>query len=348
MSGRFKMGGCFVVLVAAIALVACRDKKPRKDVPPPPPAPVAALAAIPSDATVVVGLDVDRLASSHLVGRAVADMFVRDPGLAARFERLARDCGVDVTRQIHQVHLALAPGGTGAARRALLVATGELAEPALTQCLQAAVGGGGGAVTTQPGARPLYQLVEGRHTVYFGFGRADTVVIGPDRTWVEAALGDGPKVATGALAPYLGEVDQARGLWFTALMDPDLGASLVRTSKGAIAAAPTAVYAELDPRDGFTAHAAFVMTTPADATALATFARGELALGSLAAQAWNLGPVVAKVGVLAKGPEVHFQVVLTDAEFKDVLAAVDSGGGGGQDAPPAADGSLGSAPDAGR
>jgi hypothetical protein len=79
-------------------------------------------------------------------------MFVRDPGLAARFERLARDCGVDVTRQIKQVHLALAPGGTGAARRALLVATGRLDEPSLTRCLQAAVGGGGGDVTVkQPG-----------------------------------------------------------------------------------------------------------------------------------------------------------------------------------------------------
>ena len=45
---------------------------------------------------------------------------------------------------------------------------------------------------------------------------------------------------------------------------------------------------------------------------------------------------------------VAANMALTDAEFKDVLAAVDSGGGGGQDAPPAAESSLGPAPDAGR
>lgn len=339
--------GLALAAVIAVGVAGCKDKK-RPPPPPPAPVPVAALGAIPADAAVVVGLDVERLASSTMVARAVADMFVRDPGLAARFERLARDCGVDVTRQIKQVHLALAPGGTGAARRALLVATGQLDEPSLTRCLQAAVGGGGGDVTVkQTATRSLYRLVEGRHTVYFGFGQADTVVIGPDEAWVEAALGDGPKVATAALAPYLAAVDQRRALWFVAAMDADLGDALVRTTKGAVKAAPAAAYAELDPHDGFAAHAAFAMRTDADATALAGFAQGELALGAMAAQAWNLGPVVAKVKVAPEGKTVHFRVQLTDAEFKDVLTVVDTGGDGGQDAPPAADGGLGTAPDAG-
>lgn len=336
-----------IALAAATTLAGGCKKKKAPPAPPPPPPPVAALAAIPADATVVVGLDVAHLAASDVVGRAVAEMFVRDPGLAARFERLARDCGVDVTHQIDHVYLALAPGGAGPARRALLVASGALAEASLTRCLQAGVGGGGGDVTVlASGGRSLYKLVEGRHTVYFGFGQADTVVIGPDLPWVEAALASGPKVGAGVLAPYLALVDQGQALWFTAIMDPELGTALVRTTKGAIGSAPTAVYAELDPRGGFHAHAAFVMASNVDASALATFARGELALGSLAAQAWNLGPVVAKIEVAPQGAEVHFRVKLTDAEFKDVLAAVDSGGGGGQIAPPAADGGLGAAPDA--
>ena len=338
-----------LVALAALAALAigCKDKK-KAPPPPPTPVPVAALAAIPADATVVVGLDMPRLASSDVVAGAVADMLVSDPGLAENFRRLATQCGVDVTRQIRSVHLALAPGGTGAAWRALLVATGQLDEAALTRCLQAAVGAGGGQVTAQVrGARSLYTLVEGRHTMYFAFGQADTVVIGPDQAWVEAALGDGPKVGASALAPYLAAVDQSRALWFVALMDAELGQSLVRTTKGAIAAPPAAVYAELDPHVGFAAHAAFAMASAGDATALTQFARGELALGSLAAQAWNLGPVVAKVKVVAEAAAVHFTVQLTDAEFKDVLAAVDSGGDGGQDAPPAADGGLGTAPTAG-
>lgn len=340
--------GLALAAVIAVGVAGCKDKKRSPPPPPPAPVPVAALGAIPADATVVVGLDVDRLASSTMVARAVADMFVRDPGLAARFQRLATDCGVDVTHQIKQVHLALAPGGSGAARRALLVATGRLDEPGLTRCLQAAVGSGGGDVTVkQTGARSLYRLVEGRHTVYFGFGQADTVVIGPDEAWVETALGDGPKVATAALAPYLAAVDQTRALWFVAAMDGDLGDALVRTTKGAIQAAPAAAYAELDPHDGFAAHAAFAMRSDADAAALTTFATGELALGAMAAQALNLGPVVAKVKVAAEGKTVHFRVQLTDAEFKDVLTVVDTGGDGGQDAPPAADGGPGTAPDAG-
>ncbi|MBK9037512.1 MAG: hypothetical protein IPL61_40750 [Myxococcales bacterium] len=337
-----------IALAAATTLAGgCKKKKPPPPAPPPAPLPVAALAAIPADATVVVGLDVAHLAASDVVGRAVAEMFVRDPGLATRFERLARDCGVDVTHQIDHVYLALAPGGAGPARRALLVASGQLAEASLTRCLQAGVGSGGGDVTViASGGRSLYKLVEGRHTVYFGFGQADTVVVGPDLPWVEAALANGPKVGTGVLAPYLALVDQGQALWFTAMMDPDFGTALVRTSKGAIDAPPAAVYAELDPRGGFHAHAAFVMQSNVDASALVTFARGELALGSLAAQAWNLGPVVAKIEVAPQGAEVHFRVALTDAEFKDVLTAVDSGGGGGQIAPPAADGGLGTAPDA--
>ena len=331
----------------AIGGAGCKGKK-RPPPAPAAPAPVAALAAIPDDAAVVVGLDVDRLAASDVVARAVAEMFVRDPGLAARFQRLATDCGVDVTRQIQRVHLALAPGGTATTRRALLVATGQLDEPGLTRCLQAAVGSGGGDVTVkQTGARSLYRLVEGRHTVYFGFGQADTVVIGPDEGWVEAALGAGPKVGTGALAPYLAAVDQTRALWFVATMNADLGDSLVRITEGAIKAAPVAAFAELDPHDGFAAHAAFAMRTEPDAAALARFAKGELALGAMAAQAFNLGPVVAKVQVAAEGKAVHFRVQLTDAEFKDVLTAVDTGGDGGQDAPPAADGGLGTAPAAG-
>lgn len=339
--------GLVLAAVLAVGVAGCKDKKKRPPAPP-PPAPVAALGAIPADASVVVGLDVARLASSDVVARAVAEMFVRDPGLAARFQRLASDCGVDVTRQLTQVHLALAPGGTSAARRALLVATGQFDEPGLTRCLQAAVGSGGGDVTVkQAGARSLYRLVEGRHTVYFGFGQADTVVIGPDEGWVETALGDGPKVATAALAPYLAAVDQTRALWFVAAMDADLGDALVRTTKGAVKEAPVAAFAELDPHDGFAAHAAFAMRSEGDATALAGFAKGELALGAMAAQAWNLGPVVAKVKVATEGNAVHFRVQLTDAEFKDVLTAVDTGGDGGQDAPPAADGGLGTAPAAG-
>lgn len=335
-----------LVVAAAVALTLTASCKKRATPPPAEPPAVAALAAIPSDATVVVGLDMRRLADSDLVGRALGRMFASDPGLALRFQRLASACGVDVTRQIDHVHLAMAPGGVGPARRSLLVATGKLDEQALTRCLQAGVGSGGGDVTVkQAGVRSIYKLVEGRHTVYFGFGQADTVVVGPDETWVEAALSDGPKVGAGALAPLLAAVDQQAGLWFAAQMDPELGQSLVRTTGGAIGAPPAGVFAELDPQAGLNAHAAFMMVSDTDANQLVEFARRELAIGALAAQAYGLGPVVAKVDVAAVGKDVHFRVRLTESELKDVLVAIDSAGPDGQDAPPPADGGTPPSPD---
>ncbi|MEZ4402880.1 MAG: hypothetical protein R3B06_22860 [Kofleriaceae bacterium] len=337
-----------VLVVGLVGVGGCKKKR-SEPAPPPVPPPIAALDAIPADARVVVGLDLAQLADSALVTRTLAQLFGSDPDLAARFARLATECGVDVTRQIKTVHLALGLDQAGPVRRALLVATGQLDEVALSRCLQAAVGAGGGSVTDQPvGGRRLYTLVEGRRTVYFAFGRPDTVVIGPDRAWVEAALASGPKLSgSSPLAPYLAAVDTTRALWFAALMDPELGTAMVRITDGKVAAPPLAVAAELDPAEGLAGHAAFTMTSAPDAAALVTYAKGELAVGSLAAQAWGLGPVVGKIEVAQTGPVVHFRVRLTEAEFKDVLTAVDSGGGRGQDAPPAADPGPGPGSDGG-
>ena len=332
-----------LVVALALAVVGCKKAKPG---PAAGAAPLGALAAIPSDATLVIGLDIAKLKDSGLVARALSDLFVRDPELAARFERLAADCGVDVTTQVKAVHLAMAPSAAGAARRALLIATGELAEASLTRCLQAGIGAGGGDVTVkQSGARSLYKLTEGRRTVFFGFGKADTVVVGPDEDWVVSALGEGPKVETSpALGKRLADVDKTAAIWFVALMDPALGAKLVANTNGAIGAPPSAVWAELEPIDGLTLHVGFDMTTNADASALVGFAKTELMIGGMAAQHWALGPIVGKVEVAAKGARVHFRVQLSDDELKDVLAAVDSGSTGSQDAPPSADGGLDSGP----
>ncbi len=304
------------------------------------PVPIAALAAIPADATVVIGIDVRRLADSQLVARAVEQMLIRDPELSARLERLARDCGVDVTRQVRSVHLALGPKlPPGAAQPSLLVATGELSETALTRCLQAGVGSGGGDLTVRDAdGRSLYKLTEGSRTLFFGFGQADTVVLGPSETWVRAALGGDAKVETSpVLGPLLAKVDRTAAIWAAAAMDADLGTALARITKGKVATPPQALYGALDPADGLRAEIAFVMANDADAEALAGFARGELALAALAAQAKGLGMVVAKAAVGRKGAETQLRVTLTDAELKQLLGAIDRGRPAGQDAQPASD-----------
>lgn len=322
--------------LAALALVgACEKKKPASA---PPPIPVAALRAIPADAIVVVGLDVPRLAASRLVGRAVDKMLERDAELGDKLRALAAACQIDLVTQVKSVHLALGPPDATGKRPSLQVATGQLAEANLTRCLQAGVGSGGGDVTVrQTGGHTLYRLVSGRHELFFAFGHDDTVLLGSE-PWVVAGLGDGPKVESSpALADALARVDRKAAMWAVATVDPELGAALVRNSKGEITQGPTVVSGSLDPLDGVRADARVTMRSAADAKALASYARGELAMGTIAAQALGLGPALAKATVEQDGTAVRLRIALTDAEVKDVLSAIDRGLPARQDAQPAAD-----------
>ncbi|HVV83125.1 MAG TPA: hypothetical protein VHE35_08590 [Kofleriaceae bacterium] len=335
-----------VVGTVGLALAAGGCKKPAPAAPP--PVPIAALGAIPADATAVVGLDIGRLARSRLVGRAIDQMFDRDPDLHGRLTALAKACGIDFATQVKSVHLAIGPAVATGPRASLLVATGQLAEATLTRCLQAGVGSGGGEVTMeQVGERTVYRLATAGREYFFGFGHDDTVVLGPREDWVVAGLGGGPKVETSpVLGPGLAAIDRTAAMWAVATVDPELGTALSRLSKGAIAAGPTLVSGTLDPVDGVRAAAMFTMKTAGDARALADYAKGQLALGTIAAQLEGLGKVLAKVTVDAAGTTVRFRVDLTDADVKDVLAAIDRGPEAGQDAQPPADAGTG-APAAG-
>jgi hypothetical protein len=323
---------------AAAVLVAAPGCKKRKGEAGGSSAPVAALGAIPADATVVVGIDVAQLAQAQVVVRAVDQMLVRDPDLEARLGRLAKDCGVDVTHQLKSVHLALGPKPSkGGAQPSLLVATGQIAEAALTQCLQAGTGSGGGQLSVRDvGGRSLYKLTEGARVLHLAFGQADTIVIGADEAWVLAAVGGGAKVDSNpALAPLFEKVDKTAAIWVIGVMDADLGAALARITKGKVAGAPKALYGALRAKSGLGADITFVMASEGDADALAEFARTELGLMAMAAQSMGLGRVVAKVRVERKGAEAQFRVALTDEEVRQVLSAVDRGQGSSQDAHPA-------------
>jgi hypothetical protein len=59
-----------------------------------------------------------------------------------------------------------------------------------------------------------------------------------------------------------------------------------------------------------------------------------LELISLAAQAYGLGPLAAKITGARDGTDVRFGVVLTDAETNDLLSTVDSRAPVAQDAGP--------------
>jgi hypothetical protein len=313
---------------------------------PPPragPAPIAALAAIPVDATVVIGIDVGRLVDSPLVVRAIEQMLLRDPELSDRIERLGRDCGVDVTRQVRSVFLALGPkSAPDAPQPSILVATGELSEAGLARCLQSGVGAGGATLSVKDVAgRRLYTLTEARRTLYFGFGQADTVVIGPSEAWVRTALSNDPKIERSpALSELLTKIDRTAAVWAAAVMDTELGAALANVTRGTVTAPPQALYGALDAADGLRAEIAFVMTKPSDSEALVSFARGELALLALAAQSGGLGSLVAKANIERSGHEIRFRIDLNDEELKQLLGAIDRGRPAGQDAQPVLDAGL--------
>jgi hypothetical protein len=72
---------------------------------------------------------------------------------------------------------------------------------------------------------------------------------------------------------------------------------------------------------------------------LESFAKGQLALMAMAAQAKSLGRIVDKIAIAADGDLVSFRATLDMDEVNLLISALDGGGAAAQDSPPAAPGS---------
>lgn len=328
-----------VALAAAAGGAACSKKAESQKTPPPE---LAGLDAVPASARVVIGASPKRLAGSALVDRAVSSMVSRDPELAARIDRLASACALDV-RALDTVHVAL----TDAAAQPLLVATGPLREAELAPCLQATVGAGGGALTVEAvDGRTLYQVREGERSVWFAFGRKDTVIVSASRDLVLAGLGNGPKVYGDAdMRALLQRADTKAPLWAVGRVPDDWSSRLGRLTGDRVKTPPRAFLGALDPGAGLVARLGAVMATEEDAKALESQLNPTLALVSMAAQARGLGPLAAKISGTRDGEVVTFGVELTPAEVNELLSKVDSRPPPEQDASPAAAAPAGDAVD---
>jgi len=319
--------------LAAAVLAGCGKKKAeKKEVA----RDVTGLAAVPAGASAVVGLDVTRLTSSELVARAVEQLLDRRPELAQRVASLEEACHLDVARNLTHVILASGPRAANGAQPVLLVATGHLVEADLTACLTKQVGAGGGSVTaTTTGGRTVYQVKDGRRTVYYAFGQADTVVLSNDTAWLDKALGTGPKVLDDAdMKAWIGMSDQTAPAWLAARVDPRVGAGLVRVGRGAIGAGPKAVFGSLDPGGGVSAELGAVMASDGDAKALESLATSQMGLMALAAQWKGLGPVVGATKVSRDGPVLRLRLALSPDQVKQVVSVIDTVPKGQQDAQP--------------
>jgi hypothetical protein len=330
MTGRVAMR---VALIAVIAAAHACKKKPDGAGPP---AAVTGIAAIPADAEVVVSFDVGRLAGSPLVGRAVDLMLQRDDTLRARWARVAAACQIDPVAQIRRVVLALGPR-TKTGQAGLMVVSGDLAEATLATCMKTAVGTGGGEVTARSaGGRTIYAVTEAARTVWFGFGQADTVVLGSNEAWLEQAFAGGPTLAdSGALKPLIARADQAAPMWAAGLAPAEVTAGLVKSTGGALKRGPSALFLSVDPSTGLRVELGADLASEDDAKIMEEFIKGQLPGLSLFAQIRALGPLVAKITTQRAGTHVTVGLSLAMDEVNQLLQAIDRPAEDPQDSAPA-------------
>lgn len=307
------------------------------------PAPeLTGLAAVPANADIVISADVAKLARSPLVGRAIDQILTGNPTLAEQWKQVREGCKIDVPKQVTHILLALGPtppgkrAGTGPA---IMVATGDLPENHLTDCVRGLVGKGGGAVTGKAvGGRTVYEVKEGARALYFAYGRPDTVVVGNDEAYVIEAIGPGAKAPTHPeLAAWMKLVDAKSPVWAVGRMDARVRQGLVGVFP-TLKAGPSAIVATIDPTDGANLALGAVMASTEDAKQLESLTNDQKKFIAMAAQARSLGKVVNKVTIQTAGTITWFRAPLTMADVNSLLSALDGDGSSEQDSPPATPG----------
>jgi hypothetical protein len=332
MSSSKLLLACGLVAIV-VATGGCKSKRKAVE--------VIGLSAVPASAQVVVAADVARLASSPLVNRAVETLLLKDADLASRWQRLNESCKLDVNK-LKQVVLAIGPSAEGAAASTgpvIMIVTGQLVETDLAECVRSMVGQGGGSLTAKTvDGRTLYQAKDGKRTMFFAFGRPDTVVLGASEAYVKEALGPGKKLADNAeLTTWVRRADQKAPLWAAGRVDERVRAGLVKVTNNQLSAGPVALVLAVDPSDGAKVDLGAVMASAADAKKLESFAKTQLGLLAMAAQAKKLGSVVEKVAISSDSEVVRFKTNLTMADVNLLISALDGGVSTAQDSPPPTD-----------
>lgn len=321
-----------LALVALAAVLAAGCGKKTKAAPE-----VYGLSAVPASATAVVVVDVVRVIDAPLVERAVDQLLLRDPVLRDKWQGLYNDCKIDA-RKLRHVILAIGPHqgqgpGTGPV---LMVVTGQIVESELASCVRKIVGQGGGTLTAKDlGGRTLYQMKDANRTMFFAFGKPDTVVLGSNEAYVTEALGTTKKLADNAeLMGWMKLADQRAPVWAAGKVDERVRGGLVKLTSGQVKEGPVAMVMSANPSEGLALEVGAVMASAADAKTLESFAKGQLGLMAMAAQAKSLGKIVEKVAISTDKTVVRFKAPLTAADVNQLISALDEGSVTAQDSPP--------------
>ncbi len=330
-----------LLVVAAVAIGGCGRKKAAGSNGPPPE--ITGIAAVPANAEVVIAVDVPRVIDSPLVRRAVERLLLGTPDLAARWQQLHDSCKIDFAKQVKRIVVAIGPHtgpkpGTGPV---LIVATGQFVEANLVACVRAMLGKGDSSVTGRPvGSGTLYHATDGNRSMWFGFGRSDTVVLGADEQYTTDALLPGKKLLDNPeMKTWLSLADQNAPAWAVGRADERVRVGLVKATAGALSAGPAALVLTADATSGFTLELTAIMANDADAKTLESFAKSQLALMGAAAQAKRLGKLVDKIAISAEHDRVHLKVELDLDDINQLISVLDGGVSSAQDSPPAGSGS---------
>ncbi|MCP4446514.1 MAG: hypothetical protein GY811_14385 [Myxococcales bacterium] len=318
--------------MAFSVVCACSDKKKSEKAPaqekvPTPPA-VVGLAAVPANASAVIGIDVKALANSPIVGRALERLFAREPGLQGALAKVLDDCHIDLTTDVVSATIALVPV-SDTLTDSLLVAKGRLVEGKIVACLTKSLSEATGErlETTQFEGRALYHQVGGEAPgLWLSFGSSDTVVVTSGRATLEASLGSGPKFsdAKDGVARYMSRAKLDATLWAISSIEPSVGQGLIPAAGGKVEA-PSAFVASADLGDGLALAAELQMHSEQDAKTLISQASAQIAAAAMVLQIDSMGRMVQKAELSEDGHWATLRWSLTKEELQDLMGANLSG-----------------------
>ena len=126
-------------------------------------------------------------------------------------------------------------------------------------------------------------------------------------------------------------------------VDERVRGGLVKVTNGQLEAGPVAIVMSADPIDGAKLDVGAVMASEADAKTLESFAKTQLGLLSMAAQAKSLGMVVQKITVTTENEVVRFKANLDMNDVNLLISVLDGTAPAEESLPPP---DAGIAPDA--
>lgn len=286
---------------------------------------VQGLDAIPADVSVVIGLNVPRLAQSPLVQHKVMDLLARNPEAKSMLEGLIARCQIDPAKDLDSVLLALGNRPERAKRDSLMVVRGKLDETKLVACVKASVVEKGGTVEAKAQDGMTIYAVGGETPLAFSFGAPDTLIVAQREALVVAARD--PKVAKvksdAAMMALIGGADTRAALWGAGKMAPEVAGRLTKVTEEAIKAPADAIFGHIDLTDGMTIELDLEMASGQDAHALADFMKKQLSSYTVIAQGYGLGQVLAKTKTEAHDRVFRISLAMDPKDVEKVENLID-------------------------